>query len=122
VQNAGAEFLVDQDAGAVDCQRATEYVPESIVDHLLALANRAALSRRQWRVELKHATNVGVAMIEWQKIQRQVVADTHCVLSRVSASVSRRRQARAIDAVTHGLPILAKLDDAAVGERVMDHL
>jgi hypothetical protein len=76
-KNARAEFLVDQNSG-VGCRHAlAERLPESLVNHSLAICDEVVFVRSQrWR-EMEHAGDVGVPMIERQQVQRAVVAKAH---------------------------------------------
>ena len=56
---------------------AAQRVPESLVDHLLAVGHRVVLVGRQRRREFEHTGEVGMAMVERQEIQRPAVAEAH---------------------------------------------
>ena len=54
-----------------------EGVSESLVDDPLAVDNGFVLVDGQRSIEIKHASHVGMAMIERQEIERPVVAESH---------------------------------------------
>ncbi len=65
-KNAGAEFFINQNAGARRRHPIVDGFPEAIVDELLAARYRLVLVRNQRRLELEHAGHIGLAMIERQ--------------------------------------------------------
>ena len=66
-------YLVDHDSGA-GCRHAlTERLPESLVNHLLAICDDVVFVRGQRRREMEHARDVRLTMIERQDVQRSVV-------------------------------------------------